>query len=139
MTKAGEIKTNIWNLACLWVSVVLFLLGAAIHAFDIAVGGWLPYTYVPDWINAYWTALLPLDLAAAIMMWRRMKLGIILALLIMISDVWINTLAHAILGGGSIFWGYIIQVMFLGFLLAFVGPYWAMTQKDRKNADRPNP
>ena len=115
---------SIWITTCTWIAIALFTAGGLIHAVDVWRDGWLPYNFAPFWVNAYWTSLLPLDLLAAFLLWRRSKWAIILALLIMISDVWINTWMHSYFGDRHIFWGYIVQVLFLGFLLAIAWPYW---------------
>ena len=52
-----------------------------------------------------------------------------LALLIMISDVAINTHAHN-LEGGDIYWGYIIQTMFLGFIVGTIGLLWQSSSEE---------
>jgi hypothetical protein len=77
--------------AIIIVWTVCFLIGASTHALDILNGGWLPYDFAPLAFNIYWTALLPLDLFAALLLWLYRRAGIVLALIIMVSDVAINS------------------------------------------------
>ncbi len=115
---------SIWIKVCVTIAIVLFSAGGLIHAVDVVRDGWLPYDFAPYWVNVYWTSLLPLDFLAALLLWSRSRWAILLALSIMISDVWINTWMHSYFGNLNIFWGYIVQVLFLGFLLAIAWPYW---------------
>ena len=73
---------------CAWSAG--FLLGAMSHARDIATHGWLPYEFMPLPFNAYWTALLPLDLVAAALVWWRERVAIWLGTAIMASNLAIN-------------------------------------------------
>lgn len=75
------------------------LLGAGLgHVIQLWQGGWLPYRFAPLSLNAYWTALTFLDPIAAILLLWRPRIGLILALLIIISDVAINFFARFYLG-----------------------------------------
>jgi hypothetical protein len=77
--------------AVLMLFIASLLIGSANHAWDIAHGGFLPYHSVPMPINVFWTALFPLDLVAALLVWTRRNWGIVLALAIMAADVAINS------------------------------------------------
>lgn len=125
---------SIWIKSCVGISIALFTAGGLIHAADVLRDGWLPYTYAPFWVNVYWTSLLPLDFLAALFLWRRSKWAILLALAIMISDVWINTWMHSYFGNRHISWGYMVQVSFLGFLLAIAWPYWLYASVSSKKS-----
>lgn len=108
---------------CIAVYVVLFAIGGCVHLVHIIEDGWLPYSFAPEWMNVYWTSLVFFDFAAIGLLLKYRNLGLILSLLIMISDVAVNTHAHNIEGGG-IYWGYIAQTMFLGFILGTIGFLW---------------
>jgi hypothetical protein len=77
----------------------LCLLGACLgHVIQIWQGGWLPYRFAPLPLNAYWAALTFLDpLAAVLLLWRP-RTGLLLAVLIITSDVAINYFARFYLG-----------------------------------------
>ena len=77
----------------------LCLLGACIgHVIQVWQGGWLPYRFAPLPLNAYWTALTFLDPLAAILLLCRPRAGLLLALLIITSDVALNFFARFYLG-----------------------------------------
>jgi len=67
-----------------------FAIGGVNHGRDIWQGGLFPYQAVPMPINAIWTALCPLDLAAAVLVWWRPRLAIALGMAILLVDVGVN-------------------------------------------------
>src|SRR2546423_8121198 len=70
----------------------LCFLGAALqHAHDLWQGGWLPYQFAPLAVNAFWTALVFLDLLAAALLLVCPPAGVVLALLIMLAGVGVNS------------------------------------------------
>ncbi len=105
------------------IYVTLLAIGGTIHLVDILKSGWLPYNYVPLWMNGYWTSLLFFDYAAVLLLIRHRNAGLIAALIIMLSNVAINTHAHNLLGG-DIYWGYIAQTLFLGFIFGSIAWLW---------------
>ncbi len=121
MSKLAIIRT-VWS--------VCFLAGAFNHARDIVSDGWLPYTFMPMPFNVFWTALLPLDVLAATLIWVRPKWGALLGLMIMIFDVTINF--WTVYGAGHDFGiAPLLQVLFLIFTagtartIAAARPTWA--------------
>ena len=111
------------------ISVLLiaaaFLTGAAFHARDILAEGWMPYSFAPDPMNMFWTALLPLDLAVvALIAAKRLRAALALGLAIMVADVWVN--AYALLGfGWEVFApSLVMQSLFLGYLLGVAPFLW---------------
>jgi hypothetical protein len=68
-----------------------FAIGGANHALDIARGGFLPYGAVPMPVNAFWTALCPLDLAVVALAWVRPRSAVALGLAILLADVATNS------------------------------------------------
>jgi hypothetical protein len=82
--------------------IIGFLVGFTTHTIDLINGGFLPYNQVPLWKNIYWTSLTVLDLAVCIIMLIKIKWGLIIANLIMISDVLINTRLLTIFSGYKI-------------------------------------
>jgi hypothetical protein len=103
-----DIVRSIWT--------ICFGIGAFNHARDIWNFGWLPYTYMPMPFNAFWTALLPLDLMAATLVWLRPKIGAWLGLLIMIADVAVNSWTFIGAGYSSMREPLLLQTMFLIFV-----------------------
>jgi hypothetical protein len=78
------------SLALAVLSICL-VLGGAVHLFDIASGGMFPYRFAPLPVNVYWTSLAALDLLAAFLLWRRISIGLVLSVAIMLSDVAVNS------------------------------------------------
>ena len=70
-----------------------FLVGTATHAMDIAAGGLLPYDFAPLWMNTYWTSLTLLDPLVIALLWTRRSYGVWLGVVVMITDVAINSYA----------------------------------------------
>lgn len=114
--RAQTIIKIIWSLC--------FLIGASTHAMDIWRGGWLPYGFMPLPFNAYWTALLPLDLMAAVLIWVRVRLGILLAIAIMVSDVLVNSYVAFFVFEEWPLIPLVMQTVFLLFVLATAPRLW---------------
>jgi hypothetical protein len=73
------------------LALALCLLGACgIHVADLLRYGWLPYRFAPLSCNIYWTSLTLLDALVAIVLLLQTSFGLLLALVIITSDVAIN-------------------------------------------------
>ncbi len=68
-----------------------FAYGTRNHIVDILVDGWLGYDFVPLPINLYWTLLTFFDPLAILLLLSLPLAGILLSILIMVSDIAINT------------------------------------------------
>ncbi len=68
-----------------------FAYGTRNHIVDILVDGWLGYDFVPLPINLYWTLLTFFDPLAILLLLSLPLAGILLSILIMASDIAINT------------------------------------------------
>jgi len=77
---------------------VCFFGACGVHVFDLWRHGWLPYRFAPLALNAYWTALTFFDALAAMLLLWQPRIGLALALLIIISDVALNLFARFNLG-----------------------------------------
>lgn len=111
--------------AALAVVAVAFAIGGTMHLIDILRGGWLPYDYAPLAMNAFWTALLPLDyLVVALIVARRAITALTLGLGIMTADIAVN--AYALFGFGwhEFTFALILQAAFFGFLLGATPFLW---------------
>lgn len=71
-----------------------FLTACLLHMRDMWRHGWLPYHSAPLPINCYWTALVILDLITAVLLLFRPRVGLLMSLLIMTSDVAVNLFAR---------------------------------------------
>jgi hypothetical protein len=73
-----------------WVYTIGFLAGTYTHARGILANGFLA-TPVPLAIGLYWDTLTLLDPLTVLLLWWRPKLGLGLAVAIMMSDISVNT------------------------------------------------
>jgi hypothetical protein len=109
------------------VYAVCFLGAGLNHAHDIWQGGLFPYRDAPPLLNAYWTSLTVLDPLAVLLLYRRPRAGMVLAVLIMVSDVALNSYAVYVLDE-SVWWRAAVtlqvQTLFLGFVAGSVPFAW---------------
>lgn len=74
------------------VYAVCFLVGAASHVVDL-LGGWPPYAGYPVPLRLFWTALLPIDVALAWVLFSRTVPAVVISALVMLLDVVANAYA----------------------------------------------
>ncbi|SMB86550.1 hypothetical protein [Deinococcus hopiensis] len=93
-----------------------------VHLLDLWHGGWLPYHSAPKTINLYWSLLSVFDPLAVVLLYWRPRFGLLLTLVIIISDVCINSVMQY--GAGmdravpvALFQNLQAQTAFLGFVL----------------------
>lgn len=103
------------------VWTICFLIGASTHARDILNYGWLPYTYMPLPFNLFWTALFPLDLLAALLIWIKPRLGALLGLVIMLTDVVVNSWTYFGAGINEMLFPLLWQALFMLFVISTFG------------------
>lgn len=104
------------------VMVGALSVGTCTHLENTWRAGYLPLPQQPLVFNLYWTALTLLDPLAAVLLVLRPRLGLILSLAIMISDVSINGYAFRPTGVLRVDWPFWLQVAFAAFLFA-TSPY----------------
>ncbi|HHY0436359.1 hypothetical protein [Vibrio parahaemolyticus] len=76
-------------LLCLFMTI-----GGVVHLYDNIVDGFLPYDFVPRWLNIYWSALGLLDLLAVYLLVKHRRVGLVLMLLILTTNVIFSSHAH---------------------------------------------
>jgi hypothetical protein len=85
-----------------WPVRIVFALCLAaasiVHVNDVWQHGWFPYRFAPLPLNVYWTVLAFLDALAALLLLVRPRAGLVLTLLIIVSDVALNVFARSYLG-----------------------------------------
>ena len=93
-----------------------FFFAAILHVRDVWRHGWLPYQAAPLPLNFYWTGLLVLDFAAAVLLLIKPRVGLVVSLLVvgsdLIADVFARWDLHLIQHGH----GALLISMQLGFL-----------------------
>jgi hypothetical protein len=67
-----------------------FLVAACNHLNDFRVGGWLPYTYAPIYLNIFWTAHIFFYLIIIFLLFWRVKSGILLAVIVVEIGLFVN-------------------------------------------------
>lgn len=105
--------------------VACFGIGAANHAHDFIRYGWRPYNWGPWLLEAFWSSLVILDALTILLLLSRFKrLGLLLAVTIMVFDVAANT--YALVGLGISAFGLVVplQATFLGFILGSISFVW---------------
>ena len=111
------------KLAVAVLSICLIAAGLT-HIFDNLYFGLLPYHFVPDWINFYWSMLGVIDLLAVYLLTKNRKIGLSIALIIMVSNVAINSYAYYVLESISTSFPLQIQTLFLGFCFGVTPWLW---------------
>ena len=109
--------------------------GTCTHLENSLRAGYLPLPRQPFAFNLYWTALTLLDPLAATLLVVRPRAGLVLSVLIMLSDISINAYAFPPSGAIHTEWPFLLQVAFALFLFG-VTPYcWrSLSQPDRRRA-----
>lgn len=116
--------------AAIVVYVACFSIATLNHAADVVRGGWLPYRFAPLPLNMFWTALTLLDPAVVLALlagWRRV--GLSLALAIMIVDVAANSYALYGLDYSGFSVSLQLQTAFLGFVVGTIAFLWPTKEK----------
>ena len=72
------------------IYILSFLIATTTHVRDIILGGFLPYRTMPLWANVYWTSLVIADPLAVILLLLKLKTGLKMYGVIIVSDVIIN-------------------------------------------------
>ena len=75
------------------LSVMLlgFAVGTTTHIFDLLNHGWILNPEVPKWKNIFWVSLMFLDFLVVVLLLTKLKLGLLLSNIIIITDVLVNT------------------------------------------------
>jgi hypothetical protein len=106
--------------------IAAFAIGTVTHLNSILHGWWLPHHPL---LNAYWALLALLDPLTIFLLVRSPRPGLLLALVVMLTDVGINSAAsHLYLNaGGEYAVNYFVQLQtaFLGFMLGSAPLVWA--------------
>jgi 8-oxo-dGTP pyrophosphatase MutT (NUDIX family) len=90
------------------------LIGACIvHIQAIWRHGWLPYRFAPMPLNVYWTSLTFFDALAAVLLLLAPRAGLMLAFIIITSDVALNIFARFYLGVSLRNYFLVLQCAFL--------------------------
>ena len=107
------------------VYAIAFLNGTAVHLYVILIGWQLPHH---PYVTAYWTSLTVLDPLAVVLIIFAPRKGLLLALVIMLTDVAINSgVTYMELPPASPYavdYAVQLQTAFLGFVLGSIPFLW---------------
>lgn len=125
MIHMGKLKIQRYILT---LYTIAFAIGTATHSYDVYLHGWpVNWSHIPEWINIFWSSLLILDPLVILLLWKKRNLAILLAFLIMISDVSINSyVAYNVTSYGMNMY-LVLQGIFLIFLLSSASYVWKKT------------
>ncbi len=82
-------------------AVALFAFGTGVHVAHLVVGGVDPYPAVPGWLAAYFVSLTVLDPAAALLLARRRRAGLVLGCAVLVTDAAANLYANLVVDGSD--------------------------------------
>lgn len=77
--------------------VAVLAYGTAVHMVQLIASGLNPYPDLPGWLRVYFTALTVLDPLAAVLLARRHRGGVVLAVGVLVSDAAANGYANYVL------------------------------------------
>ncbi len=97
-------------LLCLCLTV-----GGGVHLYDNVINDLLPYGDVPGWLILYWKSLGPLYLLAAFILILYRRTGLILMLVILLTNVTFSPDAYYTLDTVSNHGAMHLKTLFLGF------------------------
>lgn len=110
--------------------IFFFSIGAVTHALDFLRLGWRPYQGPPILLEAFWTSLVVLDLAVVVLLVSgARRAGIVLALAVMVCDVFANNYATFGLGYDGFAVALPLQAAVLGFVLGSMGFLWRTARR----------
>lgn len=129
MVHQGQVGgSGFWRRLVVAVWVVGFFVGGSSHLIDVVQWGWLPYTHVPILLNAYFTALLPLDfLVAALVLFHR-RVGLLVGVAVLVSDLAANAWVIVQPDIGGWHWRYTLILAFSLFAALTMSQLWRIDQ-----------
>ena len=128
------IRENRWfDSAILFAFIMAFAGATHNHATDMVRGGLFPYAKwygVPEIFNWYWTSLTVLDPLAVVALWFNVRVGYMVALCIMLTDVPINWYVNTRYWGLPLYQNpsLMMQAAFLVFLLLTACRIWRLSE-----------
>jgi hypothetical protein len=106
------------------VYAIAFLIGTSTHLIGVLRGWWMPHH---PFLNAYWASLTFLDPLVVFLLIRSPRMGLLVAVAIMVTDVGVNSIATYFNTDGRYEVDYFVQLQtaFLGFVLGSAPFLWA--------------
>ena len=121
-------------------TVLVLAYGTVVHVVQLALAGGDPYPDLPGWLRGYCVSLTVLDPLAALLVARRRRSGVALAVAVLVSDAAANGWANHVvdpadgLTAGRV--GHaVITVLAVGLLMAAPGLWRATAPAYRRSAE----
>ncbi|HMR50699.1 MAG TPA: hypothetical protein PKE40_15665 [Arachnia sp.] len=111
------------RLAIQVVWIAGFLVGTTSHVLDLIAGGVDTYGAFPPALRAFWLSLTVLDPLTALLLLLRKRAGIILGVVVILTDIAVNWTVFFTIGGNPLF-GVVNQTLFAAFLLVTAPRLW---------------
>lgn len=116
------------------IYVLGFAIGTTTHVLDLLNHGLILNENVPTWKNIYWVSLTFLDFLAIILILRSIVPALIISILIIVSDVLINTNGLTFERfGHSDDYKIVLQIIFGIYILISAPIILRLCAKDKKN------
>lgn len=103
--------------------VIGFLIGTTTHIADLVAGGLQTYAEFPTPLRLFWISLTVLDPITVALLLLRQRTGIVLALIVILTDIAVNWTVFLTIAGNPLF-GVVNQTVFAAFLLVTTPTLW---------------
>ena len=103
--------------------IIGFLIGTTSHLLDLAAGGLRTYAEFPTALRLFWVSLTILDPVTAALLALRCRAGIVLALVVILTDITVNWTVFLTIAGNPLF-GVVNQTLFAIILLTTAPILW---------------
>jgi hypothetical protein len=125
MTDVKSLQKNV----VLAIYILCFAEATLNHSLDFLRDRWLPYRSGPIPLRFFWTVLVILDpVVIGLLLFNRLRSGLLLALVVMLVDVAANSYAVFMLHFGGFSPALQWQILFLGFLLGSSPFLWPVRE-----------
>ncbi len=124
------------RIVILVVWIAGFLIGTASHVLDLIAGGADTYGDFPSGLRVFWLSLTVLDPLTVALLLLRKRAGIVLGLVVILSDIAVNWTVFFTIGGNPLF-GVVNQTVFAVVLLATAPALWRWFRLATGQARRP--
>lgn len=122
-----QTTTRRLRMAILVVWVVGFLVGTTSHIIDLIAGGAETYAAFPTGLRVFWISLTVLDPITAALLVMRRRAGIVLALVVILTDIAVNWTVYLTIAGNPLF-GVVNQTLFAIVLVVTTPTLWRWFQ-----------
>lgn len=107
-----------------------FVIGTLSHVLDLISGGFDTYAAFPLPLRLFWVSLTFLDPLTATLIALGRRSGVVLGLVIILTDIAVNWFVYLTIGGNPLF-GVVNQSVFAVILVATAVPLWRWMPRRR--------